>query len=209
MKIGVKYLAWVMCIFTLSCASMAVKRGVDEDCNCFYSTTEPAVRITFADNFYLKTNNEGKANALDYLWADRNGYMWIYVDYRKNTIQENIVDYYYPVDTVLYNRYGSRNMNLGYGSTTLHGYKVYYSDYIKYKNDDRLYIIRDMVLPSSGHDWVQIRLGHTFSHSNFKGKYSNCDAFFADRPGVKKDFYDAVGKAIASIEPCDISEFTE
>ncbi|MCP4692649.1 MAG: hypothetical protein GY859_31705 [Desulfobacterales bacterium] len=210
MKTGMKYMAWAMCLFVLSsCASTGVKRGVDSASNSFYSTINPSVRITFAENFYLDKNNENAAKKLDYIWRDRNNYMWICVDYRKNITPANRVDYYYPIDTVLYNMYGSRNMNLGYGSTTVHGYKVYYSDYIKHKTDNSIYIIRHMVLPSSSHDWVEIRLGHTFSQPNFKEKYHSPVSFFSDYPEIKKDFYDAVGKAIASIQPCDLSEFDE
>lgn len=209
MKIGLKLLGLVMCVLTISCASMGVKRGVDEACNCFYSTVNPAVRITFADNFFLKKNNENMANKLDYLWNDKNGYMWIWVDYRKNITPANRIDYYYPIDTVLYNAYGSRNMNMGYGSTNLHGYKVYYSDYIKHKSDKSIYIIRHMVLPSSNHDWVEVRMGHTFSDAGFKEKYHSASQFFSRRPGMKEDFYNAVDKAISSIQPCDISEFDE
>ncbi len=209
MKIGLKLVALGMCMVVMSCASMSVKRGADKECNCFFSTSEPAVRITFADNFYLKKDEKNKARYMDYLWNDKDGILWIYVEYTKNTVQENIVDYYYPIDKVLYQRYGTRNMNVGYGSTSVHGYKVYYCDYIKYLNDNKIAIIRDMVLSSGGHDWIQFRMGHTFSHMNFKDKYHSANAFFADRPSIKKTFYDAVDKAIASIESCDISEFAD
>ena len=179
-----------------SCVSSTFQRGGDENCNCYFSSVEPALKITFEDEFKL-TKEEDSA----YLWLRDDNYLGIWVKYWRNKSLENTVDYYYPLDTVLYNIYGSRNKSIDYGEEEIAGQRFYFSDYIEEGENNRIYIIRRMAIQSRDHDILLFSMYHSLSCYSFKQRFETAEEYFEVYPHEKENFYKAVRTAIKAIVP--------
>jgi len=171
-------------------------RGVYEDnLNVYYSSHNPAVKITFADHFLY----EREINSNHIYTGPDNSYIAVY--YHSNPHRyADYVDYYYPVDRVLYENIANNGgMPDEFGKTKISGRQIYYCYSID-PDTDRFELRKNMVILSQDHDWLIIVFAQRHSYNNFRDDYHSAKDYFTENPGILTAFDDSVDSAIVKIE---------
>ena len=192
----------VVIITAISCfvscsTSILPRRGIMEgNSNVYFSTHYPSVKITINDKLEF-VDKQHKS----YLFSDHNGHS-LSIYYQKNPMSalQNKIDYYLPLDTVMYESVsGNNRMAYSYGTETIHNKKFSYCSFIEFE-DTHIFLVKSIALSSSNHDILEILFAEYVAYSGFRGDFSSAKDFFRSFPLTLERFENYFSDAIVQIE---------
>jgi len=159
----------------------------------YYSSHKPSAMITLNKRF--KYDKEIKKGVYRFKGSENNEIVYIW--YRKNPNIETRVDYYYQIDSVLYNSSSAKLKAYKHGKIKINEKKFFYCDYIRQGKGSWIALDKWLVLPSSEMDWLNVEYQKYVQFAGFKD--TSAKEYFESHPDAEKSFEKSFRDAIVSV----------